>query len=59
MSKNGGKSANPLHYTAETDVFISGKFAVSSLAGKAEIKMVELSGFEPLTPCLQSRCSTS
>jgi hypothetical protein len=33
---------------AEAVVFISGK-----------IIMVELNGFEPLTPCLQSRCSTS
>ena len=24
-----------------------------------KIKMVELSGFEPLTLCLQSRCSTN
>jgi hypothetical protein len=41
-------------------VFISGKSViVSNPAGREEIEMVELSGFEPLTPCLQSRCSTS
>jgi len=48
MSKNGGKSAIRYLSITENFVFISGKY-----------KMVELNGFEPLTPCLQSRCSTS
>ena len=49
MSKNGGKSAIRYLSITENFVFISGKIQ----------KMVELNGFEPLTPCLQSRCSTN
>ena len=48
MSKNGGKSAIRYLSITENFVFISGNSS-----------MVELNGFEPLTPCLQSRCSTS
>jgi hypothetical protein len=28
-------------------------------AAPPDLQMVEVSGFEPLTPCLQSRCSPS
>jgi len=41
----------------ETDVFISGNSRRSRIAGMKEV--VEPSGIEPLTPCLQSRCSPS
>ena len=36
--------------------FDNGKFCLHLWKFK---KMVELNGFEPLTPCLQSRCSTN
>jgi hypothetical protein len=44
----------------ETDFLHSGIIWLVRAAKKAlEQEMVEPNGFEPLTPCLQSRCSTN
>ena len=45
-----------------TDVHVVAKLhgiRESGSATAAPTGVVEVSGFEPLTPCLQSRCSTS
>ena len=34
-------------------------FCLWPLFGRGSLPLVEVSGFEPLTPCLQGRCSTS
>ena len=41
---------------------MSGNYALDSHSGEelgTVVRLVEVSGFEPLTPCLQSRCSAS
>ena len=41
------------------DVRLDGKHSVMCLTIKSWMNMVERIGIEPMTPCLQSRCSPS